>query len=829
MRGMLTGPCFVFKIRSAGRWVPENTHMAGHAQAAATGAREENSDGSSPTKAAGKLVGSSEDEMEVCNDGRRPPANEVATVELEHGPRLFRRSVEMIEERAEAMEQHKLAPEPERAPAKPLKSLLRNSWVLLIMAGIVGIIIAGKARIHVPEPLSRVHATNGVVPLTLPLQDTSVDYLFVNLLIAPYYPPAEPGSAGHRRRLLAAAESRLVGEALSVRSSASGSGGLDRAQQAPMPQLVAAKAEEELERRVRKLLARPKFALPQRQPARRQHRRLLTEGPAEEPANASEVADLPQLQVTIMQRNASALPPGAAGNATAAALAAAAGPLLYFPVSEPQFCTTKDGAAVKCSMVFQSGDLTAALVPGEPLYLGFEATQVTQLVFQAEVSDLGWLGPAKNWIALGILAAVLVGIASERIHRMWCAMIGAGLMMGLLLWMNMAPSLALVVDWLDESTLGLLWGMMIIVGRLKDTGMFELMSAAAVRLSRGKMWALSLMLMVGTGFLSAFLDNVTTMLLIAPVSISVMRQCNQDPIPLLISMTLMSNIGGAATMVGDPPALIIGTALSRYIGFVDFIINMGPGVLMAAAACIPLVLFLYRRTMMPPIQRYAAMLEEVKSFRITNWDLFAKSAYVTLVVLVGFLLHPVHHVDPAWFAVLGAIVLCVCDAPMEVERVVHTVEWDMLLFFASMFVMIEASAEVGMISMIAGWLETAIKAAPEGSRLIIAIQILLWVSAVISGVLDNIPYTIVMVPVIEYLAFAGLGLELPTLAWALNFGACFGGNATLIGASANIVTATLAERAGHHITFFKWLKAGVPITIVSVAMADVWMILRFCL
>lgn len=196
---------------------------------------------------------------------------------------------------------------------------------------------------------------------------------------------------------------------------------------------------------------------------------------------------------------------------------------------------------------------------------------------------------------------------------------------------------------------------------------------------------------------------------------------------------------------------------------------------------------------------------------------------------VGFLLHPVHHVDPAWFAVLGAVVLCVCDSPMEVEKVVHTVEWDMLLFFAAMFIMIEASAEIGMISMIGGWLESAIRATPPASRTIVAIQILLWVSAVISGVLDNIPYTITMVPVIEYLAFAGLGLDLATLAWALNFGACFGGNATLIGASANIVTATLAERAGEKITFVGWLKPGIPVVIVSVAMADVWMLLRFCL
>jgi Na+/H+ antiporter NhaD/arsenite permease-like protein len=355
------------------------------------------------------------------------------------------------------------------------------------------------------------------------------------------------------------------------------------------------------------------------------------------------------------------------------------------------------------------------------------------------------------------------------------------------------------------------------------------MAAWAVKGCRGRMGLLSLLLMVATAFLSAWLDNVTTMLLICPVTISVMRQMNKDPVPLMLSQALMSNIGGAATMVGDPPALIIGTALSNYIGFMDFIVNMAPGVIMASVVCIPLLLWQFRRTLQGKIGNYAEILEEVKTFRILDWPLFAKCSYVTGVVLIGFLLHPVHHVDPAWFAILGAIVLCVVDKPMEVERVVHTVEWDMLLFFASMFVMIEASAEIGMINMIAGWLEDAITAVPEGSRTIVAIQILLWVSAFISMLLDNIPYAITMVPVIEYLASAGLGLDLKILAWALNFGACFGGNGTLIGASANIVTATLAERAGEHISFMQWLKAGIPVTIVSVAMADVWMILRFCL
>eukprot|EP00887_Chlorella_sp_A99_P002871 scaffold6.g2871.t1 len=670
--------------------------------------------------------------------------------------RLFRRSVDMLEDRVEALENHTLAPPPEPEEPEKRHGLLINSWVLAIMAGIVAIMIVAKGRIHVPAPLEDVHATNGLAPFVLPAPNDYVDYLFVNMVLGPYLPQenAVTSSSSSGRRKLAA----WVGAALAQRDARrAGAAG------AALGPPTTEDAEAQLAGAGRE----------------RPHPPLIT--------------------------------------------------ALHTP-THTQICDTKEDRAVTCSFEFRGDDLNASLwLQGEPLWLGFTANQSTQacrggrgrgVVFSVQYAELKGLGPAKNWLSIAIVILVLIGIASERIHRMWCAMIGCGLMLGLLLLIDMAPSLEVVTEWLDQSTLGLLFGMMIIVGRLKDTGTFEVFSAFAVRISRGRMWILATLLMVTTGFVSAWLDNVTTMLLMAPVSISMMRQCNANPVPLLMAQVLMSNIGGTATMVGDPPALIIGNALSYELNFVDFIANMAPGVIMASAVCIPLMIWIYRRTLTGPAKKY----------RILDWNLMAKCSYVTGVVLVGFLLHPIHHVDPAWFAILGAIVLCVVDNPMEVDKVVHSVEWDMLLFFAAMFVMIAASAQVGMIDMIGGWLDSAIRSAPEGSRTIVAIQILLWVSMAISGVLDNIPYTITMVPVIEYLAASGLGLDLATLAWALNFGACFGGNATLIGASANIVTATLSERAGlKGINFVSWLKIGVPVTIVSVAVADLWMILRFCL
>ncbi|KAI8465106.1 MAG: transporter [Monoraphidium minutum] len=447
-----------------------------------------------------------------------------------------------------------------------------------------------------------------------------------------------------------------------------------------------------------------------------------------------------------------------------------------------------------------------------------------QVAFTMHAKELGFLGPAKNWIALAILVVMLVGIASEKVHRMYCAFLGAFAMMGLLLWMNMVPSLEMVTEWLDESTLGLLFGMMILVGQLKNTGLFEVLCATTLKACRGRMWALSLMMVYLTGVVSAFLDNVTTMLLMGPITISMMTTCNRDPRPLLMAQVLFSNIGGTATMVGDPPNVIIGTALSRHLGFVDFIVHLAPGVLIASVPATLLILFMYRSTLLGEIPDYEACLKATAGYHITDWNLMAKAGYVTLIVVLGFLLHPVHHVDPAWFAIIGAALLCLVVAPMEVENVMHSVEWDMLLFFAAQFVMVEAAAEVGMINMIGGWLEAAIRASPPQTRTLVAIEILLWVSAVVSGILDNIPYTITMVPIVELLASAGLGLEIQTLAWALAFGACFGGNATLIGASANIVTATMLDKSGHRCTFVGWLKVGVPLMIVTVAAANLYML-----
>jgi Na+/H+ antiporter NhaD/arsenite permease-like protein len=308
-----------------------------------------------------------------------------------------------------------------------------------------------------------------------------------------------------------------------------------------------------------------------------------------------------------------------------------------------------------------------------------------------------------------------------------------------------------------------------------------------------------------------------------------MKRCGRDPTPLLLALTFASNIGGAATMVGDPPALIIGTALSEYVGFEDFLINMAPGAIFAMIVATPLVVFaLFRGSLTGLIANYAEVVASTSEYVVTDWPLLAKSSYVTFAVLLGFVLHPVHHVDPAWFALLGAIVLCVSCMPFDTEKALRSVELDLLLFFAGLFVATEAAAEIGTIDMVAGWIESALSSTPEGARTIVAIQIFLWTGAAASAFLGAVPFTIAMVPVVERIGSAGLGLDVAIMAWSLNFGACFGGNATPIGSAAGIVTCGLAEKDGVKIGFGRWMPSGTAVTLATVSIADAWLLLRFC-
>jgi Na+/H+ antiporter NhaD/arsenite permease-like protein len=382
---------------------------------------------------------------------------------------------------------------------------------------------------------------------------------------------------------------------------------------------------------------------------------------------------------------------------------------------------------------------------------------------------------------------------------------------------------------MEWSTLGLLFGMMLIVGELSHTGVFEWFAVRLLIASKGSYNRLMILLSLLTAVSSAFLDNVTTMLLVAPVTIDMCNILNVDPRPYLIGEVLLSNVGGTATLIGDPPNIIIGSAFEE-IGFIDFIVNILPCIFFF---CIPvsvgLILYIYRpylsSTKMP-------VLDEAKlrrTYQIYDEPRLYIAGTVAFFVILMFFLHPVHHNDTAWIALLGAFITMTFTNPHDVQDALRNhIEWDTLLFFAGLFVLVEVCAAMGLLDLIGEALGNFIESQDEDKQLSVAITLILWVSAITSAFLDNIPYTATMIPVIQILADQlPETLPLTTLAWALSFGACLGGNGTLLGASANIVTAGISTNKGFEISFVNFLYPGMITMIFTVAIANLYMLVVY--
>jgi len=420
-----------------------------------------------------------------------------------------------------------------------------------------------------------------------------------------------------------------------------------------------------------------------------------------------------------------------------------------------------------------------------------------------EVIQMGSLGNAR--IALGgvILFFVYGAILTEVLHRTLAAILGSFVALMLLTILTHPPSMKTIISYMDEGTLGLLFGMMIMVHLLSLTGLFEWAAVRAVSFSSKKegqgggdevddvvdVFTLTATLCIVTAVLSAFLDNVTTMLLLAPVTIEVCKVLSIQPAPILISEIMFSNIGGTSTMIGDPPNIIIGNMISE-VTFTDFISNVMPPVIIMAPFSILLLRFIYGEKLQGSRTVNVAKLS--KKYPITNQPLLLRTGIVFGTIILLLFMHPVHHKDAAWMAIVGAVFMLVISNPHELHHTLASVEWDTLLFFGGLFVMIEALAEMGLIRAIGDAVSDMIKSQSTDMQLTVALLLLLWVSAIVSGFLDNIPYTATMVPVIQILS-AQVDLPIKPLAFALSLGACLGGNATLVGASANLVTAGIAD------------------------------------
>jgi anion transporter len=421
-------------------------------------------------------------------------------------------------------------------------------------------------------------------------------------------------------------------------------------------------------------------------------------------------------------------------------------------------------------------------------------------------------------IAVVIFVVAYIFIASEKISRIAIALAGAGAM--IIIGATDADkafySHETGIDW---NVIFLLLGMMIIVGIIHKTGLFEFLAVTSIKKSKGNPKIALAYLMVLTALASAILDNVTTILLAVPMTLIVTRHLKVSPIPFILAEVFVSNIGGAATLVGDPPNIII--ASKAGLSFNDFLIHMAPMVVVVLIVIIPLIIYLFRVELVnTPKDRDAVMQLDERSF-LKDRVLLKKSVSVLGLVMIAFVGHTFLHLEPSIVALLGAGIL-VTISGLKPSDYVQDVEWSTLVFFAGLFIMVGGLVNVGALEHFSNFLSDLF----NGDTKLAAVSIL-GVSAVLSGVVDNIPYVASMSPVVSDLSVGLIGRQEHVLWWSLAFGADFGGNATIIGASANLVAIGLAEKAGVHISFWKFAKYGIIVTAVSVAMIYPYILLFY--
>ena len=420
-------------------------------------------------------------------------------------------------------------------------------------------------------------------------------------------------------------------------------------------------------------------------------------------------------------------------------------------------------------------------------------------------------------LALAIFAGAYVLIATEKISRVTVALVGAALMVVIGATDGQAVffSEESGIDW---HVIFLLLGMMMIVGILQQSGVFEYMAIWAAKRAKGRPFVIMVMLVLITAILSAALDNVTTVLLIAPVTLLICDRLAVSPIPFLIAEVMASNIGGTATLIGDPPNIIIASRAG--LTFNDFLINLAPIVAFLLVVFIGLCWLMFRKQLRYNPARVERVMALNEREAIRDASLLVKSLVVLGLVLAGFVLHSVIDVDPAIVALLGAGLLILLTR-LETRKVFADVEWETLLFFAGLFIMVGSLVNLGIIEKVGQAATEAV-----GDNYFGAATALLFGSAVFSGVIDNIPYVTTMAPLTQDLVLSG-GSAAHPLWWALALGADLGGNATAIGASANVVVLGIAKRNGHPISFWQFTKYGLIVTVVTVTLTLPYLYFRY--
>ncbi len=439
-----------------------------------------------------------------------------------------------------------------------------------------------------------------------------------------------------------------------------------------------------------------------------------------------------------------------------------------------------------------------------------------------EASMIFGLDP--TWVAVSILLVVYGVIMAEKFNRAVLSLLGAGLMVlcGVLTQQQ-------AIAGIDFNTIGLLTGMMIIVTISQKTGMFQYVAIKSAKVVKGSPWGILVMLSIVTAVFSAFLDNVTTVLLIAPVTLLITDALDVRPYPYLFAQIFASNIGGASTLIGDPPNIMIGSAAK--LSFTDFILNLMPIIPVIFLITLGFIWLMFGRDLKATDEKKALIMQFNENEALKDIPLLKKSLFVLFAVIAGFSVAHSFHLEPATIAMFGAALLLllqtfgqpVHDKDHAYEAVMAEVEWTTIFFFVGLFVIVTGVEHTGVIAML-GQKTVELTNGDFNATL----GAILWVSAIASALIDNIPFVATMIPLVHSMAdtFGGAEAIVP-IWWALALGACLGGNGTLIGASANLIVAGFAQRAGHPIYFLQFMKHAFILMLMSIGVSHLYLYLRY--
>lgn len=419
---------------------------------------------------------------------------------------------------------------------------------------------------------------------------------------------------------------------------------------------------------------------------------------------------------------------------------------------------------------------------------------------------------AAQIISIVVFVAVMALVVSEKIHRALAALLGAVvlLIIGII-------DFSAGMESIDFNTLGVLCGMMMFVAIVKESGLFEFVAIKSAKACKGNPWLIMIAFAVITAVFSAFLDNVTTVLLIGPMTIMLCKTLDINPVPFLLVEIIMSNIGGTATLIGDPPNIMIGSEAG--LSFAQFIMVNAPIVVVIMVVLLVIFRFMYGRHLAVDEKNRLNIMELSAEDAIIDKALFHKSVVMIVLVAIAFMLHGVFNLETSVIALTAAAVIILISG-RDIEVAIEGIEWGTIGFFLGLFMVVGGMEHTGVIEMLGNAIVDA-----TGGNVVLMMIVILWASAILSSILDNIPFVATMIPII--MVMEASGIDVYPLWWALSLGACLGGNGTLVGASANVVLSGIANKEGYNITFMSFTKVAFPLMLVTVALSTIYLLILF--